>query len=423
MRGSSAAAVGAARCHLSRNNLDRAISLCYRAMEDDPQNPECAAILAECLQQKGEVGESILSRKNAIQLCEENGEFSDAFKMIFLKEKVRAHPAEPQHSRDHALLIFILRLCKIQIDEKLFDEAIGSYEKMGTLFSRFQKEALADRKALGLDVDEMATLFSLHRFAADRYESQNNFDEAVRCLSHAIDLYQIANSPVPAENFNKELLAGIYFSLGKIYAKRRDHDLVIESLKKAVELDPTLTMVFPQIGQAYIEKKMYSEAIGMYEKGLEANPKNAEGCFRIALCHSELSRYDAATFWCRKAIEIDPKNAGAHFVLGKIYYVNGMFENALSHLSQAVQENPDEPDSNFYLGMCHLKKDLHFSAIPYLEKTTQLNPGHIEAWHSLGDSLGKCGNLEGARRCWHKLLQIDPQGPAGSEAKKKLEGN
>lgn len=87
-----------------------------------------------------------------------------------------------------------------------------------------------------------------------------------------------------------------------------------------------------------------------------------------------LGRYQEAVVHYRQAVAVDPRNGRARFNLATAYYLSSDFASARGAFEAAAQLLPEDAEVFLYLGF----------------------------------SEYRLGNLEGARRAWRRVLEIDP---------------
>jgi len=148
---------------------------------------------------------------------------------------------------------------------RLFDEAVGAYEKAIDL-RPFYAEAfvgLGDAKAAKGDVDG------------------------------AISAYQKALVHNP-------LSGKVFASLGKIYYSEKGlYYESVQAYKKAVDLDPINTEARMGLAEVYEDKGLYQEAIGEYRKVVDLDAKNSGALYNLASVYERVDPKEAIALWER----------------------------------------------------------------------------------------------------------------------------
>ncbi|MFC1676680.1 tetratricopeptide repeat protein [Planctomycetota bacterium] len=102
----------------------------------------------------------------------------------------------------------------------------------------------------------------------------------------------------------------------------------IRSLRKAVELEPTLVNMVALAG-ALEKAEEYSEKLELSNRILEKAPNNLDGLQFKAYVLAKRGNLDEAEGLARKALRISPKNSYAKEVLGEILFRQERYEEAL----------------------------------------------------------------------------------------------
>jgi cytochrome c-type biogenesis protein CcmH/NrfG len=121
----------------------------------------------------------------------------------------------------------------------------------------------------------------------------------------------------------------------------------------------------------------------------DRNPADVESRVQLGNLYFDAERYDDATRWYEAAIKIDPKNVNASTDLGIAYYYSNQPDRALAQFDRSLQIDPK-----------HSK--------------TLLNVGIVRAF-------GK-QDLDGAEKAWQRVVELAPDSPEASLAKKGLDG-
>ena len=148
---------------------------------------------------------------------------------------------------------------------RLFDEAIGAYEKA----------------------------IDLRPFYAEAYVGLGDARAAKGDVDAAIGAYQKALIHNP-------LSGKVYASLGKIYYSEKNlYYESVQAYKKAVELDPINTEARLGLAEVYEDKGLYQEAIGEYRKVVELDAKNTGALYNLALVYERVDPKESIILWER----------------------------------------------------------------------------------------------------------------------------
>lgn len=128
-------------------------------------------------------------------------------------------------------------------------------------------------------------------------------------LEQALEAYEIALSIDDAYVNVLNSLGMVYFAK---YLETKDRAAFAKSLetyRRALEIDPTNTLVYVHLGEAYRHSGNLSEAIRVWEKALALNPEDPRILYDLSLAYLEKeNREKACTYYARL------KSVGASFL-------------------------------------------------------------------------------------------------------------
>ena len=148
---------------------------------------------------------------------------------------------------------------------RLFDEAVGAYEKA----------------------------IDLRPFYADAFVGLGDAKAAKGDVDGAIGAYQKALVHNP-------LSGKVFASLGKIYYSEKGlYYESVQAYKKAVDLDPVNTETRMGLAEVYEDKGLYQEAISEYRKVVELDAKNSGALYNLALVYERVDPKESIALWER----------------------------------------------------------------------------------------------------------------------------
>lgn len=208
-------------------------------------------------------------------------------------------------------------------------------------FYKFTEEANSKsqelfRECLDLDPDlacahsRLAYAIVLSMVYFDAAPDQARMDEALAVARRAIELDgQDANS---------------YFTIGRVHLARREYDIAIDALERALELNPCLAVTYCGLGDSLAYEGRLDEAIEQFEIAIRLSPHDP---FRWAfysyrsLAHLFRGEFGDAVAWARKSVQVPNAQywSNAHLVaaLGHL----GDEKQAQSALKELKREKPE----------------------------------------------------------------------------------
>jgi predicted Zn-dependent protease len=132
------------------------------------------------------------------------------------------------------------------------------------------------------------------------------------------------------------------------------------------------------------------------ETQVKQHPTDPMAHYRYGLILARVGRRAEAIEHLRTALQ---KRAFDPFILrdvGRVYYLDGQFDQSLKMLKTAQNMLPDDADCSLYLGQTYIAMGAYDEASSVLRDVIEKHPGYTKAYYTLGQSLGKQGNLADA---------------------------
>jgi predicted Zn-dependent protease len=129
------------------------------------------------------------------------------------------------------------------------------------------------------------------------------------------------------------------------------------------------------------------------QAAVKKNPQDSMAHYRYGLILARVGRRDEAIEHLRTAME---KRAFDPYILrdvGRVYFLDGQYQQSLKMLKTAHNMIPDDAECGLYLGQTYMDMGLFDEASPILLEVVKKHPNYTKAYYTLGQSLGKQGNL------------------------------
>jgi tetratricopeptide (TPR) repeat protein len=199
-------------------------------------------------------------------------------------------------------------------------------------------------------------------------------------LNAAVKFHQTGNL-AEAERLYRDILqsnprhADAWHLLGLVAYQHGDLPAALESICRAIGLDPGQASYHNHLGEVYRAMRRGSEA---------------EAC-------------------CRRAVELKEDFAIAHNTLGAVLAEQGRFSEAIASFRQAVKHKPDDAQAHSNLGTALQSLEQLDEAIASFRRSIACDPGSAVAWNQLGTALVKQGKIEEAVDHYRKALRLNPR--------------
>lgn len=267
----------------------------------------------------------------------------------------------------------------------------------------------AFNQALEIDPNHLE---SLHNKGVALVELQD-FERALECFSKVCE-----QSP--------EFYAGLC-GKSETLANLGRYEESLQVATKACQVEPSTYQAFTDKAFAELKLKKFQASFESYEQSMKLGDDSAE---TKRLCSIALSQYaldeeeagskQKAVDLLTKSCELFPNPQNFHNK-GIVLLSLNKPGDALQSFHDAVKTDDSYFESHAALGALFAQQDKLKDSLTHLEKACDIEPKSIETRYNLGVVRIKCGDINGARREWMKVLEIEPGEPHATEALRILD--
>ncbi len=152
--------------------------------------------------------------------------------------------------------------------------------------------------------------------------------------------------------------------------------------------------------------------------------QRARCAYELYMRASQLDE-DPATFeeaegLYQQALEQDPYMAIAYTNLGNICFRRQDDESAEKLYRRALEIEPRQSEAHYNLGYVMLERGDPGAAVPFFQAAIAADPGFADAYFNLAMAYEHIGNVEQARPCWKRYVELEPKGTWAEIARKHL---
>ncbi len=162
---------------------------------------------------------------------------------------------------------------------------------------------------------------------AQEYEDQGKFDLAENYYEQAIKL-GIGD------------LALAHQGRGRSLSRLGYLDDALEECRKALELNPELSLAHGVIGYIYFSQEKYELAEKEFLIAIRLDPNDAISLANLGSTYTNLQRYHEATEIFEKCIQRHPDNLEMRLELVRLYTIRSNFSKAISEFKKIVRSTP-----------------------------------------------------------------------------------
>jgi TolB-like protein/DNA-binding winged helix-turn-helix (wHTH) protein/cytochrome c-type biogenesis protein CcmH/NrfG len=284
-------------------------------------------------------------------------------------------------------------------------------------------QAIANKVEITVSGPEHARLLAARHVAPEVYESYvkglmaetNSRAEIEANIANFENAIRIDPTFAPAYVG----LADAYSSLDTIFVGGPSHEMrtkVIETAKKALELDPENADAYALIASVHQVQWRWSEAEAEYKRALDLKPNNSSAYLAYShwlLCQGRL---DEALEASRHARELDPLGVTGT-TIGWILFQARRYNDAIREFRSVESAHPNSAHAPWMLGFALIGNGEAEEAIPELKKTVlkmNRSPGSLEL---LATAYARAGHRSEALEILSEMKRRrdqDPYFPAGA---------
>ncbi|MGN6368547.1 MAG: tetratricopeptide repeat protein [Phycisphaerae bacterium] len=198
---------------------------------------------------------------------------------------------------------------------------------------------------------------------------------------------------------------------GQLAAERGNYDAAMESLSKAIEQNPKMSLAYEARGSLYKEKGDYHRAAEDFRQASLLEPFDFNAHYQLGLMYQFLQKFADAITAYQRAVEIRPLDPEANMNLAMTYTEMGQPLRGLPYAQRAVQGSLQSPDSATYyanLGTLYAQLGKDDAAIDTLKKSIELNGRQPEVYLNLGQEYIKTGKYQQAKNVLETARDLAP---------------
>ena len=149
--------------------------------------------------------------------------------------------------------------------------------------------------------------------------------------------------------------AELHVVLGQAHAQQGDYDSAIQSLRRALELKPTVAEANATLGTIYLKQGRLAEASTALRAEIAAHPEDTRAQHTLATVLDLEGQSAEALSILTRVLKVRPDYAGARYLMGKILLAQGAAADAVEQLQAAVRLAPEDADAHYQLGQAYQK--------------------------------------------------------------------
>ena len=196
--------------------------------------------------------------------------------------------------------------------------------------------------------------------------------------------------------------------LGLIAHQVGQHRIAVETIGRATELEPEVSLYRCSLGNALKALGQLDEAVRAYSHAIRCNPRFAEAHYNLGTALAALGRIEDAAKAYSVAINLRSDFAEAHYNLGMMLLQLGQLERASSAYAQAIRCNPGYAEAYGNLGKTLQDLGRPDEALAACDAAIGIRPDYAEAHSNRGNVLKALGQLEAAATAHTTAIRLRP---------------
>lgn len=228
------------------------------------------------------------------------------------------------------------------------------------------------------------------------------------------DLYQDMGQPDMAMQTlvslsrQEDHAAVAHYYMARLQAFGNNTEAALESLNKALELNPSFISAVSDLGKIYEEQGRVDEAIALYRGYLENNPE--EISVRELLVHLLMNkeRYPEAKEQLDMILDQDPDRFNALLMTGLVLAQMEKYEEALDVFKRVMESSPPNFEIVWQVGTLQRELKLYEEAIGSFQEAARLMPDRYEPYLNLAVIYDILDRREEALQSLEKGMALAP---------------
>ncbi len=183
----------------------------------------------------------------------------------------------------------------------------------------------------------------------------------------------------------------------------------IEYFDKAIEINPTESLLWYMKGRVLIDLNRCEEAIELLDNAFDLNPLYIRSLCTKGIAYEKLRKYDDAMACYDEAIILNPDDEYAYGLKGTLFLMGLKdYDNAIKYLNQAKRINPKNSMTWNNLGDAYLNIGEFKKGLECCDKARSLDSNNFRAWFTTGEIYYELHEYDKALKYAIKASEINP---------------
>jgi len=199
---------------------------------------------------------------------------------------------------------------------------------------------------------------------------------------------------------------------GAVYQSQNEFEAALRDLGEAVELDPSAPVAIEFLGDVNASLNRPERAIERYEAYVGLDERNARVHYKLGLSRYRAGRIDAAASALQQALKLDPALGDASYLLGLVLRDQGKLPAAKKSLEDAARRLPaGQTAPREALAEVYALEGEHTKAINELEALAALDVTRADRLVAVGLAQARAGREDAAVITLSRAVERFPEAP------------
>ena len=209
----------------------------------------------------------------------------------------------------------------------------------------------------------------------------------------------VARNPVSVTPYN--LLARVYLAAGR-------QSEAIETLNKALKIDPGDPGANQSLAQIAASEQRYDEALGYYATILEHHENALNALLESARLEARKGNEEAAVAFLQRAVDAHPTVVQPRLMLGRYFLSTGKSERVAPLFATLDNIQRQSPEVLQLLALAQLSDKSHIEAQQTLEQLLESNPENAGNHYLMAQAAAGAGDNERLLSELLRALELEP---------------
>ncbi|MBL7937870.1 MAG: tetratricopeptide repeat protein [Flavobacteriales bacterium] len=236
----------------------------------------------------------------------------------------------------------------------------------------------------------------VHLHKAGIYSQLRNYRRAVEHYKRALDL---------AEEGIDDILLDLAFE----YENLEAFELAVDSLKKALEINPENEAVLYELAYCFDLSDAHQAAVSYFREFTNEHPYSFVSWYNLGNALARLDRLDESNEALEYCLAIEERFTSAHFSKARNLLVQGKFQEAIDCYQETIEFDGAQAITFSYIGECYEKMERYEQALIHYDQSLALDPNWVDAWIGRGVVKDVQGRLPEAVRDLENAVRLAPE--------------